>query len=62
MTFLDRLAEGLRDPATSRAMPSARATAASRWSLLHVSSAAGIAIAVFCIVYFAGQLALAAVS
>lgn len=38
------------------AMPSARAAAASRWSLQAVSSTAGIAIAVFAALYFAGQL------
>jgi hypothetical protein len=34
----------------------ARAAAPSEWSLLRVSSIAGIAIAVFCIVYFGLQL------
>ena len=38
------------------AMPSARAAAASRWSLLRVSSRASIAIAVFALSYFAAAL------
>jgi hypothetical protein len=37
------------------AMPSARAAAASRWSLLRVSSIASIAIAVLTALYFAAE-------
>jgi hypothetical protein len=37
------------------AMPTARAAAASRWSLLRVSNIASIAIAVFLALYFAWQ-------
>jgi hypothetical protein len=38
------------------AIPSGHAAAASRWSLLRVSSIASIVIAVFCVVYFILQL------